>query len=112
MLSNLGIRIIPISLSGYTGEAAERVALRSRSRGFDITTMTKLNTPSAARMRRAGEGRLQDKLSKATLLAKAYTGDNTRAQASRARGRCVLAILKIPGIARPKLFSNSTAIRR
>jgi hypothetical protein len=99
-----GARVIPISLSGYNGEAASVLRFDLEVAGFEITdgekaqyTLTGKNDGGQI------EGRLQDRLSKANLLAKAYTGDNMRLQAHALADDVVMAILKIPGIARTKV---------
>src|SRR4051812_1229519 len=98
------IKIIPITLSGYTGEAATVLRFDLEVAGFEITT------PDRAQYSLSGkndegqvEGRLQDKISKATLLAKAYQGDKTRTQAHSLADDVVAAILHVPGIARTKV---------
>src|SRR5262245_23763597 len=104
------VRIIPISLSGYTGEAASVLRFDLEVAGFDIVTDDKAQYALSGKSDGAQvEGRLQDKLSKASLLAKAYTGDNTRAQAHALADDVVLAILKIPGIARTKIVFKQQA---
>ena len=72
---------IPIAVSGFSGEADQ--ALK-----FDLEVMgCKLVPPGEAQFWVAGssnervEGRLTDQVSKAQLLAKAYTGGTLRAQA-------------------------------
>ena len=99
-----GARVIPISLSGYTGEAAAVLRFDLEVAGFEITDEEKAQY-SLSGKNSAGqiEGRLQDRLSKANLLAKAYTGDNPRLQAHALADDVVMAILKIPGIARTKV---------
>ncbi len=98
------VRIIPISLSGYTGEAASVLRFDLEVAGFDITTDDKAQYSLSGKNDGGQvEGRLQDKLSKANLLAKAYTGDNTRSEAHALADDVVQAILKIPGIARTKV---------
>lgn len=99
-----GVRIIPISISGYTGEANQIIRFDLEVMGFQVTD------PSTAQYNLAGkndggqvEGRLTDRLSKASLLAKAYTGGTTRSQAHTLADEVVQAILRIPGIARTKI---------
>ena len=79
---DIGARVIPISLSGYNGQVASVLRFDLEVAGFEITT------PEKAQYSLSGkndggqvEGRLQDLLSKANLLAKAYTGDNERIRA-------------------------------
>lgn len=99
-----GARVIPISLSGYTGEAASVLRFDLEVAGFQITDA------EAAEYTLTGksdggqiEGRLQDRRSKASLLAKAYTGENVRLQAHALSDDVVQAILKVPGVARTKI---------
>lgn len=98
-------KIIPISLSGYTGEAASVLRYDLEVMGFEISTPDKAQY-SLSGKNDAGqvEGRLQDRLSKASLLAKAYTGDNTRSEAHALADDVVNAILHVPGIARTKII--------
>jgi TolB protein len=101
---SFGTKIIPISLSGYTGEAAAVLRFDLEVAGFEITTEEKAQYAlSGNNDTTKVEGRLQDKLSKANLIAKAYTGDNTRTQSHALADDVVLAILKVPGIARTKV---------
>jgi TolB protein len=104
------VRIIPISISGYTGEAASVLRYDLEVMGFEITS------PDTAQYTLAGkndagqvEGRLQDRISKANLLAKAYTGDNTRSEAHALADDVVSAILRVPGIARTKIAFKQQA---
>ena len=99
-----GARVIPISLSGYTGEAAAVLRFDLEVAGFEITDGEKAQYSLSGKNSGGQiEGRLQDRLSKANLLAKAYTGDNARLQAHALADDVVMAILKIPGIARTKV---------
>ncbi|HEV8541604.1 MAG TPA: hypothetical protein VGR78_04360 [Verrucomicrobiae bacterium] len=98
------VRVIPISLSGYSGEAASVLRFDLEIAGFDITD------PDKAQYLLSGkndggqvEGRLQDRLNKANLLAKAYTGDTTRSQAHALADDVVMTILRVPGIARSRI---------
>jgi TolB protein len=105
-----GTKIIPISLSGYTGEAAAVLRFDLEVAGFEIADgdralflLTGKNDAGQV------EGRLQDKGSRANLLAKAYTGDNTRAQAHALADDVVSAIMHVPGIARTKIAFKQQA---
>src|SRR5687768_3857149 len=95
-----GARTIPISLSGYTGEASAVLRFDLEVAGFEITDAERAQyTLSGKNDGGQIEGRLQDRLSKANLLAKAYTGESVRLQAHALADDVVMAILKIPGIA-------------
>ena len=98
-----GARLIPISLSGFTGEVA--AALR-----FDLEIMGFTNvSPDQAQYIVTGsnngqvEGRLTDRISKAALLARAYAGGAPRSQAHALADDIVLAITGKKGIARTKI---------
>jgi TolB protein len=98
------VRIIPISVSGYTGEAASVLRFDLEIAGFEITDPEKAQYLLTGK-NDAGqvEGRLQDRLSKANLLAKAYTGENIRALTHTLADEIVALILRQPGIARTKV---------
>ncbi len=104
------VRIIPISLTGYTGEAASVLRFDLEVAGFEITTPDKAQYSLSGKSDEGQvEGRLQDKLGKATLLAKAYTGDKTRSQAHALSDDVVSAILRVPGIARTRISFKQQA---
>jgi TolB protein len=91
-------------LSGYDGEAASVLRFDLEVAGFEITTADKAQYSLSGKNSGGQiEGRLQDLLSKANLLAKAYTGESIRLQAHALADDVVMAILKIPGIARTKV---------
>ena len=99
-----GIKIIPIAISGYNGEAAAVVKFDLEIAGFEVTspeqaeyTLTGRNDASRV------EGRLQRASTKEILLAKAYTGENSRAQAHALTDEVIQAVLGIPWIARTKI---------
>jgi TolB protein len=99
-----GVKIIPISISGYSGEANQVIRYDLEVMGFQVTD------PATAQYNLSGkndgnqvEGRLIDRLSKASLLGKAYTGGNTRSQAHSLADDVVQTLLHSPGIARTKI---------
>ena len=98
------VRLIPISISGYTGEANSVLRFDLELAGFELTDadraqylLTGKNDATQV------EGRLTDRLSKANLLAKAYTGGTTRSQAHALSDEIVSIILRVPGVARTKI---------
>lgn len=99
-----GTRTIPISIKGYTPEAERVLTFDLEVMGFRVVpeadAQYTLNGKSDAGQ---VEGRLNDKISKAQLLAKAYTGGNTRSQAHALSDEIVETILRVPGIARTKI---------
>ena len=97
-------RVIPIALIGYDGEAATVLKFDLEVAGFQITDAATAEFSLSGK--NAGgrvEGRLQDNLNKANLLAKAYTGESIRLQAHALADDVVMAIRKTPGIARTKI---------
>src|SRR5688572_25133439 len=68
-----GVRIIPIALSGYTGETAAVLKFDLEIAGFEITSADKADfTLTGKNDASRVEGRLQRASTKETLLAKAY----------------------------------------
>ena len=76
-----GERPIPVSLSGFTGEAAEVIQFDLYVQGFSFTT------PDAAQFLLSGSnngnltGRATDRFNKSSLVSKSYTGATLRRQA-------------------------------
>jgi len=72
---------VPVSLSGFTGEAAEVIQFDLYVQGFSFTT------PDAAQYLLSGSnngnltGRATDRFNKASLVSKSYTGATLRRQA-------------------------------
>lgn len=98
------IRLIPISISGYTGEANSVLRFDLELAGFELTDGERAQYLLTGRNDATQvEGRLTDKLNKANLLAKAYTGGTTRSQAHSLADEIVATIMRVPGIARTKI---------
>jgi len=98
------VKIIPISLSGFSGEAATVVKFDLEVAGFEVVAADKAQyLLSGKNDGNQVEGRLQDAINKANLLAKAYTGGNTRSQAHSLADEVITLILRVPGIARTKV---------
>ena len=98
-----GSKLIPISLEGFSGEAATVLKSDLEVAGF------KFVTPDQAQFNVAGgnnpnvQGRLNDRITKASLLAMAYTGGSLRTQAHRLADDIVMAITRKKGIAQTKI---------
>jgi len=95
-------KLIPLSISGYSGEVDKIVRFDLSIAGFDLVS------ESAARFVLKGsntgqvEGRLTD-ASKNSLLAKAYAGGTPRSQAHALADDVVQLVMKTPGVARTKI---------
>lgn len=99
-----GVRVIPIALKGYSGEANSVLRFDLEVMGFEVVpeeraqfTLHGKSTGSQV------EGRLVDNVSKANLLAKAYTGGTARSQAHALADDVTELLFKVPGIARTKI---------
>lgn len=98
------VRVIPIALKGYTGEANSVLRFDLEVMGFEVVAEDKAQFTLIGKS--AGnqvEGRLVDNVSKANLLAKAYTGGTTRSQAHALADDVTELLFKVPGIARTKV---------
>ena len=105
-----GVRIVPIALSGYSGEVAAVVKFDLEVAGFEVTTPEKADFTLTGKNEASRiEGRLQRASTKETLLAKAYTGENARAQAHTLTDEVIQAILGVPWIARTKIVYKHEA---
>ena len=96
-------KLIPISMSGFSGEVATVLKFDLEVMGF------KFEGPDTAQYLLSGknngnvEGHLTDRINKASLLAKAYEGATLRAQAHHLADDIVLAITRKKGIAQTKI---------
>ena len=97
------LKPVPVNISGFTGEVDS--VLKN-----DLIFMGVIHVPldqaqyivtgsNAGRV----EGRVQDKATKHQLLAKAYTGGNTRAQTHALADDIAKALTQLPGIAQTKM---------
>ena len=95
----LGQKPIPISLSGFTGEAAEVLKFDLAVQGFSFVA------PDAAQYLVSGSdagdvvGSVTDKVAKKAILSRSYNGAGTRRQAHAFADDIVLAVTGRPGIA-------------
>src|ERR1043166_3850041 len=99
-----GVPLVPISISGYTGEANQVLRFDLEVAGFEISDSKATYDLTGRNENNQVEGRLTDKLGKASLLAKAYTGGTTRSQAHALADEIVSVVLKVKGVARTKVF--------
>ena len=94
---------IPVSLDGFTGEAAEVLKFDLYVQGFSFVA------PDAAQYqisgRSAGDvtGRVTDKFAKKVILSRSYNGASVRRQAHAFADDIVQTILNKPGIGQTKI---------
>jgi TolB protein len=96
-------KLIPLSISGYSGEVDKIVRFDLGISGFKIVSESEAQYSLSGANAGQVEGRLTDRLSKASKFAKAYTGGTPRSQAHALADDVVQAILGMPGIGRTKI---------
>ncbi len=75
------LKPVPITLSGFSGEAAQVLNFDLTVQGFKIVYDATAQYEVSGSGEGSVQGRLADRISKATLFAKAYTGGSVRTQA-------------------------------
>ncbi len=98
-----GSKPIPVSLEGFSGEAADVLKFDLYVQGFSFVA------PEAAQYQISGsdagsvQGRVVDRFAKSTLLSRSYTGASLRRQAHAFADDIVQAITHKNGIAQTKI---------
>jgi TolB protein len=103
-------RTIPVSISGFTGEVADALKFDLRVVGFEIvngdTAQYQITGSNNGRL----EGHVVDRLTKTSVLARAYERGSPRAQAHAFADDIVLKLTGQPGIAQTKIaYKGETA---
>lgn len=98
-----GSKLIPLSVSGFSGEVDKVLRFDLSVAGFELTTTDKAQWILTGANGEQVEGRLTDALSRASKLAKAYAGGTARSQAHALADDVALAVFGIPGVARTKI---------
>ncbi len=89
---------IPISMSGFSGEAASVLKFDLEVQGFKIVDGESPQFQLTGSNSGNVQGRLFDAINKSQLVGKAYTGGAIRAQAHTLADDVVMAVLKTKGI--------------
>lgn len=97
------VKPIPISLSGYSGEVATVLRFDLEVAGCAIVSEDQAQFLLKGTNNGQVEGRLSDAISKATRLAKAYSGGTPRSQAHALADDVIQELTGKPGIARTKI---------
>lgn len=98
------VRLVPIAISGFSGEADRALKFDLEIAGFVLSDADKAQYLLTGKNEgNQLEGRLSDRVSKANLFAKAYTGGTVRSQAHALADDIVVLILKQVPIARTKI---------
>ena len=105
-------RLIPISLTGYSGDAQDTLKFDLEIQGFSIVAPEVAQFNVTGSNNGAVEGRVMDRVRKATVLAIRYESGTPRSQAHALADDIVLKITGKPGIARTKIaFKGENAKR-
>src|SRR2546422_9933828 len=94
---------IPISLEGYSGEVLSVLRFDLDIQGFEITTADKAQYLLSGNNNSSVVGRVTDRINRASLLAKEYTGGTPRSEAHSLSDDIVEKITGRKGIARTKI---------
>ena len=96
--------LIPVALSGYTGEAASVLRFDLEVAGFKIVGPGEAQFIVTGKNNGQVEGRVTDRINKATIMeAKAYANGSQRLQAHWLADDIVFALTGKPGIAKTKI---------
>ena len=103
------IQPIPITLDGFTGDVQTTLKFDLEIAGFEIVPADKAQYLISGSNAGQVECRVTDRISKASLLAKAYTGSAPRYLAHTLADEIVLTLTRKPGVARTKIaFKRDT----
>ena len=95
-------KLVPVSVEGFTGEAAAAIRFDLEVAGFEITTPDKAMLLVSGSSGGSLTGRVTDR-NRNSLLSKQYTGASTRAQAHAFSDDIVALLPGRQGIARTKI---------
>jgi TolB protein len=96
-------KLIPLSMSGYSGEALSVLRFDLEVAGFNLTSAEAAQYILQGKNDGQVEGILTDRISKAILVRKAFSGAATRMLAHALADEVCLAVFHKPGIARTKI---------
>ncbi len=95
-------KVIPISMTGFSGTAQEVLRFDLEVHGFEFVGADAAQFILTGNNNGQVEGRLTDK-NKSSLLSRAYTGGNTRSQAHALANDVILAITQRKGVTQGKI---------
>jgi TolB protein len=95
-------KVIPISMSGFSGTAQEVLRFDLEVAGFEFVGTDSASFLLTGKNNGQVEGRLTDK-NKTTMLSRAYTGGNTRSQAHALANDIIFAITQRKGVTQGKI---------
>src|SRR6185436_3773845 len=95
-------KLIPVSMSGFTGEVQEVLKFDLEVAGLEFVTPDKARFTISGQNNGQVEGRVFDR-NKTQVLARAYTGSNARSPAHALANDIILAITQQKGIAQSRI---------
>lgn len=95
-------KVIPISMSGFSGAAQEVLKFDLEVHGFEFVGADTASFILTGKNNGQVEGRLTDK-NKTTMLSRAYTGGSTRSQAHALANNIIFAITQRKGVTQSKI---------
>ena len=98
-----GTRLVPITIEGFTGEVLSALKFDLEIQGFEITAPDQAQYIVRGSYGSSLVGHLQDRISKAALLSKQYTGGSPRLQAHTFADEIVEKLTGQPGVARTRI---------
>ncbi len=104
-----GVKLIPISMEGFTGEAASALKFDLEIQGFEVTTPDKAQYLIAGSNGASLIGRVTDRINKSSMLSKEYTGGTLRSQAHTFADDFVQLFPGRKGIARTRIAFKGEA---
>ena len=103
------LKPVPVNISGFTGEADAVLKNDLVFMGVQHVPLEQAEYLVTGSNAGRVEGRLVNKVTKSQLLAKAYTGGNTRAQTHALADDIAKALTQLPGIAQTKMAFKAEA---
>jgi TolB protein len=106
-----GTRMLPLALEGLTGECLSVLRFDLEIAGFDLTTTEQAQYVVGGNQSASLQGRLTDRISKAPVLERVYSGGSVRAQAHAFADDIVEKLTGRKGIARTRIAFRAEANR-
>jgi TolB protein len=97
------VRLVPISLSGFSGEVDSVLKFDLTIAGFTNSSPEQAQFLVSGSNNGSVQGKVTDRMNKAVVLSKAYSGGSLRTQAHALADDIVLALLHQPGVAQTKI---------
>ncbi|MFN7141319.1 MAG: hypothetical protein ACK4UN_18485 [Limisphaerales bacterium] len=96
-------KLIPISVSGFTGEVLSVLRFDLEIAGFDFVSPDKASYQVTGKNGGNVEGQLIDGLSKRPVFSKSYSGGTLRSQAHALANDIIFAVTGVKGVAHTKI---------